>query len=83
MTVAPDRQELARNTLGSLVPAQQEILGWAYYSGLSCSEIAAQIGKPVGAVKTHARLGLNKLSDLFHPFLEREMQAGKATEGAQ
>jgi RNA polymerase sigma-70 factor (ECF subfamily) len=83
MTVAPDRQELARHTLGSLVPAQQEILGWAYYSGLSCSEIAAQIGKPVGAVKTHARLGLNKLSDLFHPFLEREMQAGKATGGAQ
>jgi RNA polymerase sigma-70 factor, ECF subfamily len=83
MTVAPDRQELARQTLGSLVPAQQEILGWAYYSGLSCSEIAAQIGKPVGAVKTHARLGLNKLSDLFHPFLEREMQTGKATEAAQ
>jgi len=83
MTVAPDRQELARHTLGSLAPAQQEILGWAYYSGLSCSEIAAQIGKPVGAVKTHARLGLNKLSDLFHPFLEREMQAGKATGGAQ
>ena len=83
MTVAPDRQELARHTLGSLVPAQQEILGWAYYSGLSCSEIAAQIGKPVGAVKTHARLGLNKLSDLFHPFLEHEMQAGKATGRAQ
>ena len=82
MTVAPDRQELARQSLGSLVPAQQEILGWAYYSGLSCSEIAAQIGKPVGAVKTHARLGLNKLSDLFRPFLERETQAGKRNGGS-
>jgi RNA polymerase sigma-70 factor, ECF subfamily len=83
MTVAPDRQELARHSLASLVPAQQEILGWAYYSGLSCSEIAVQIGKPVGAVKTHARLGLNKLSDLFHPFLERETQAGNTTGGGQ
>jgi RNA polymerase sigma-70 factor, ECF subfamily len=83
MTVAPDRQELARHSLGSLVPAQQEILGWAYYSGLSCSEIAGQIGKPVGAVKTHARLGLNKLSDLFRPSLEREAQAGTTTGGAQ
>jgi RNA polymerase sigma-70 factor (ECF subfamily) len=74
MTVAPDRQELARASIGSLFPAQQEILGWAYYSGLSCSEIAAQIGKPIGAIKTHARLGLNKLSDAFRPLIEREMK---------
>ena len=83
MTVAPDRQELARQAMGSLVPAQQEILGWAYYSGLSCAEIAAQIGKPVGAVKTHARLGLNKLSDLFRPFLDRDKQPQGATEENQ
>lgn len=81
MTVAPERQELARNFIGMLAPAQQEILGWAYYSGLSCSEIAAQIGKPIGAVKTHARLGLNKLSDLFRPLIEREMETRTATEG--
>jgi RNA polymerase sigma-70 factor (ECF subfamily) len=78
MTVAPDRQELARVSIGSLFPAQQEILGWAYYSGLSCSEIAAQIGKPVGAIKTHARLGLNKLSELFRPLIERETKADTA-----
>ncbi|MBN1569032.1 MAG: hypothetical protein JXA73_14375 [Acidobacteria bacterium] len=75
MTVAPERQELARASIGALVPAQQEILGWAYYSGLSCSEIAAHIGKPVGAIKTHARLGLNRLSDAFRPLIEREMKA--------
>ena len=83
MTVAPEMQGLARQALGSLVPAQQEILGWAYYSGLSCSEIAAQIGKPVGAVKTHARLGLNKLSDLFRQFLARQNQTGNETGGNQ
>jgi len=83
MTVAPDAQELARRALGSLVPAQQEILGWAYYSGLSCNEIAVQIGKPVGAVKTHARLGLNKLSDLMRPAAEPRAQAGSRTEENQ
>jgi RNA polymerase sigma-70 factor (ECF subfamily) len=75
MSVAPDRQELVRASISALIPAQQEILGWAYYSGLSCSEIAAQIGKPIGAIKTHARLGLNRLSDAFRPLIEREMKA--------
>lgn len=81
MTVDPERQELARVSIGSLVPAQQEILAWAYYSGLSGTEIAAQIGKPIGAVKTHVRLGLNKLSELFRPLIEREMKSGTAMEG--
>lgn len=61
MTVEPQQQQLARASMQSLVAMQQEILAWAYCSGLSCSEIAAQIGKPLGAVKTHARLGLMKL----------------------
>ena len=65
VTVAPEQQKMARDSIASLVPAQREILEWAFYSGLSCSEIAAQTGKPLGAVKTHARLGLGKLSDLW------------------
>jgi RNA polymerase sigma-70 factor (ECF subfamily) len=72
MTVAPEQQKAARASIASLIPAQQEILEWAYYSGLSCGEIAVQIGKPVGAVKTHARLALSKLEDLPHPFPEQE-----------
>jgi RNA polymerase sigma-70 factor, ECF subfamily len=63
MTVAPGQQNLARLALDSLTPAQRELLEWAYYSGLSCSEIAVQIGKPVGAVKTHIRLGLGKIGE--------------------
>ncbi len=65
LTVAPEQQKSARSLIASLVPTQQEILEWAYYSGLSCGEIAAQIGKPLGAVKTHARLALSKLEDAF------------------
>ncbi len=71
MTVAPEQQKLARSSIESLVPMQREILDWACYSGMTCSEIAAQTGKPLGAVKTHARLGLSKLSELFRPLFER------------
>ncbi len=66
MSVEPERQKLVRDSIASLVPVQREILDWAFYSGLSCSEIAAQAGKPVGAIRTHARLGLSKLDELFH-----------------
>ena len=65
LTVAPDQQKLARLSMESLAPAQREILEWAYYSGLSCGEIAAQTGKPLGAVKTHVRQGLSKLGELL------------------
>jgi DNA-directed RNA polymerase specialized sigma24 family protein len=47
-------------------------LDWAFYSGLSCSEIAAQTGKPVGAIKTHARLGLSKLAESFQLIYKNE-----------
>jgi RNA polymerase sigma-70 factor (ECF subfamily) len=72
-TVEPERQKCARSSLESLVPTQQEILEWVYYSGLSCSEIATHIGKPLGAVKTHTRLGMSKLSELFRPLYGREI----------
>jgi RNA polymerase sigma-70 factor, ECF subfamily len=65
MSVAPEQQKRARDSISSLISAQREILDWTFYSGLSCSEIAAQTGKPIGAVKTHARLGLSKLEELF------------------
>jgi RNA polymerase sigma-70 factor (ECF subfamily) len=72
MTVVPEQQRLVRSSIESLVPVQREILNWAYYSGLSCSEIAAQVGKPLGVIKTHARLGLSKLSELLRPLFEQE-----------
>jgi len=80
MTVASE-QELARSSIASLVPAQQEILDWVYYSGLSCSEIAVQISKPLGAIRTHAGLGMSKLSEMFRPLFEREIETHTATGG--
>lgn len=72
MTVAPESEKFVRSVLESLTPVQREIIELAYYSNLSCGEIAAQIGRPFGAVKTHARIGIIKLSELFQPLFERK-----------
>jgi RNA polymerase sigma-70 factor (ECF subfamily) len=74
MTVAPEQQTLARSALQSLIPIQQEILNLAYCSGLSCSEIAAQIGRPIGAIRTHARIGLSKLGARIHSAVEPSVE---------
>lgn len=71
-TVAPSIQKLARSCMVSLTASQQEALNWAFYTGLSCGEIAAQSGKPPGAVRTHTRIGISKLYDLFRPLYERK-----------
>jgi RNA polymerase sigma-70 factor (ECF subfamily) len=67
MTVAPEQQKLACVSIGALDPAQREVLDWAYYSGLSCDEIAAQLGQPLGAVKTRIRMGMSRIIDLLYP----------------
>jgi RNA polymerase sigma-70 factor (ECF subfamily) len=65
MTVAPDLQKLARSSLESIPAAQRELLEQAYYRGLCSSEMAAQIGKPVGAVRALLRLGLSRIGESF------------------
>ncbi|MBN2242736.1 MAG: anti-sigma factor [Acidobacteria bacterium] len=72
MTVSPAMQKHARASLDSLAPQQKEFLDWAFYTGLSPSEIAVRIGKPAGAVKTHTRIGMSKLYELFRPLYGRE-----------
>ena len=54
-------QKDARARFESLASKQREVLDWAFCSGLSAEEIAARTGMPVGAVKTHVRIGLNRL----------------------
>ena len=63
MTVAPERQQTAREAMLSLDLAKRDLLVRAYYGGLSCNEMAAQIGKPVGAIRAHIRSGLYKLGE--------------------
>jgi RNA polymerase sigma-70 factor, ECF subfamily len=66
--MALDRAELAevRDAIRVLAPAQREVLGLAFGSGLSLPEVAGVLQIPVGTVKTRltaARAALNRILD--------------------
>ena len=59
---ASDREQKdGRIRFEALAPIQRKILDWAFCSGLSAWEIAEKTRVSPGAVKTHARIGLNRL----------------------
>ncbi len=53
--------ELIHSALAKLPCNQRQALELAYYRGLSITRIAAQLGMPLGTIKTRLRLGLGKL----------------------
>ena len=72
-TVTAERRQLVRSALETLSAEQREVIELAYYSGLSHSEIALQLGQPLGTVKTRTRLGMMKLRDTLRPMLEGQI----------
>jgi len=50
--------------LGQLPGEQRQVLELAYWGGLSQSEIASQLDKPLGTVKSWTRQGLLRLREL-------------------
>jgi RNA polymerase sigma-70 factor, ECF subfamily len=69
-TVDSERRRMVRSALEALPAEQREVVELAYYSGLSHSEIALQLGQPLGTVKTRTRLAMIKLRDILRPVLE-------------
>ncbi len=55
------RSHYVREALAQLPEKQLRVLEMAYYEGLSQSEIAAQLGIPLGTIKTWSRQGLLNL----------------------
>jgi RNA polymerase sigma-70 factor (ECF subfamily) len=51
--------------LEELPEREREVLGLAYWSGLSQSEVAEFLGIPLGTVKTRTRAALSKLSEIL------------------
>jgi len=58
------------NALSTLPVMQRQAIMLAYFGGLSSSEIAAQLGEPLGTIKGRLRLGMDKLRQALHDFVE-------------
>jgi RNA polymerase sigma-70 factor (ECF subfamily) len=55
----------ARAALASLPPDQREAICLSFFRGLTHSQIAENLGVPLGTVKTRIRLGMEKLRHLL------------------
>ncbi len=56
-----ERQSVVQEALQTLPEDQRVVIELGYFSGLSQSEIAAELGQPLGTVKTRMRLVMQKL----------------------
>ena len=58
-----ETRESIQDALASLAPLERRVIELAYDAGLSQSEIAAQLGWPMGTVKTRTRRALRHLRE--------------------
>jgi RNA polymerase sigma-70 factor (ECF subfamily) len=58
-----ERRKIMRAALGRLDAAQREAIEMSFYDGMSHSEIAAKLSKPLGTIKTYIRQGIIRLRE--------------------
>lgn len=74
--VSAENQQLISDALKALDENQRQAIECAYFDGLSHSEIASHLNKPLGTIKTYIRTGLQRLrSALRRPRAEGETNA--------
>jgi RNA polymerase sigma-70 factor (ECF subfamily) len=62
---ASEKGQILRTAVGQLSPQQRKVVELAYFRGFTQSEIAEQLGEPLGTIKARARRGLMKLKELL------------------
>ncbi len=62
---ATEQRRVIVDALSELPLSQRQAIELAYFGGLSHQEIATQLNRPLGTIKTRVRLGLQKLGSLL------------------
>jgi RNA polymerase sigma-70 factor (ECF subfamily) len=60
---APEEREAVRAALGGLPAEQRQVIELMYFGGRSQSQIAAELGLPLGTVKSRTLLGMRRLRE--------------------
>jgi RNA polymerase sigma-70 factor (ECF subfamily) len=60
-----ERRSFVKQALEKLDPKYREVMECSFFEGLSHTEIALKLQKPVGTVKTYLRRGLIQLRDIL------------------
>jgi RNA polymerase sigma-70 factor (ECF subfamily) len=63
LLLAVERGTAVHAALARLRPIQQDLLDLAFWRGLTHQEIAAEVGMPLGTVKSHIRKALQVLAE--------------------
>jgi RNA polymerase sigma-70 factor (ECF subfamily) len=61
--MADENRVLVKRALSNLDPTQRQVIECAFYDGLTHTEIAEKLDKPLGTVKTWIRQGLIRLRE--------------------
>jgi RNA polymerase sigma-70 factor (ECF subfamily) len=62
------RSRIVREAIDQLSPDQREAIELAYFSGLTHTEAAVQLGLPLGTVKTRIRSGMLQLRKILEAY---------------
>lgn len=62
-SIIDEKRKIIRNALSELDDNQKKAIELAYFFGMSQSEIAEEMNKPLGTVKSWIRFGMKKLRD--------------------
>lgn len=79
-TADAERRSAVQDALAELSVEQREAVELSFFRGLTHTEIATRLDKPVGTVKTQIRQGLLRMREALRDFWQNDLSNSSASE---